>query len=189
MPSTFSVRALAGVSVGLLLASTLAGLAGPLTPAAKATGTTAMSARAAVTAIEEVLDDFHRAAADAHEERYFAHLAPGAVFLGTDATERWSREEFLQFAHPYFERGQGWTYVPRQRHVAVAESGDVAWFDEILDNENYGTCRGTGVLQLRGGRWRIEQYHLTIPLPNELARDVVEQIRAHERGEGRGKDE
>ena len=31
--------------------------------------------------------------------------------------------------------------------------------------------------QLSGSEWKIEQYHLTIPIPNELAAEVVERIR------------
>ena len=52
--------------------------------------------------------------------------------------------------------------------VDLAADGRTAWFDEQLENEWYGACRGTGVLQRRDGEWRIEQYNLSIPLPNEL---------------------
>ena len=43
-------------------------------------------------AIAMVLDDWHAAAAAADEDRYFAHFAPDAIFLGTDASERWTRD-------------------------------------------------------------------------------------------------
>jgi hypothetical protein len=49
----------------------------------------------------------------------------------------------------------------------------------MLDNDSYGECRGTGVLLLTEQGWKISQYHLTIPIPNALAKDVVKQIRAH----------
>ncbi len=130
--------------------------------------------------IEAVLDDFHAAASAADEERYFGHLAAGAVFLGTDATERWTKEQFRAYAHPHFARGQGWTYRASERHVTLAADGETAWFDERLDNAKYGECRGTGVLQRHGGVWKIEQYNLTIPVPNALAGDLVEKIREHE---------
>jgi ketosteroid isomerase-like protein len=129
--------------------------------------------------VEAVLDDFHAAASAADEERYFSHFAAAGVFLGTDATERWTRDEFRAFVHPYFARGQGWTYQPRDRHVAVSAGGGTAWFDELLDNAKYGECRGTGVLQRAAGEWKIEQYHLTIPMPNELAEGFVATIREH----------
>ena len=133
-------------------------------------------------AIRAVLDDFHAAAAAADEERYFGHLAPGAVFLGTDGSERWTKEEFRAFVHPYFARGQGWTYRATRRHVTVAADGRTAWFDEVLDNASYGECRGSGALQLYDGVWMIEQYNLTIPIPNQLAKDFVARIREQAAG-------
>jgi hypothetical protein len=104
--------------------------------------------------------------------------APAGVFIGTDAGERWTLGEFRAFVTPYFSKGQGWTYVPRNRHVQLSPSGDVAWFDELLDSQSYGVCRGSGVLRKVGARWLICQYHLTIPVPNDLAKAVVTMIRA-----------
>jgi len=128
-------------------------------------------------AVAAVLDAFHNAAARADEKAYFDLLAPEAVFLGTDATERWDRAAFQAFAHPYFAKGQGWTFKPRDRHVDFSARGDLAWFDELLDSESYGECRGTGVLERIGDRWLVRQYHLTIPMPNDLAKEFVARIR------------
>jgi hypothetical protein len=128
--------------------------------------------------VEATLDTFHQAAASADEEAYFECIAPNGVFIGTDATERWSKDAFRAYAHPYFSAGRGWTFRPRDRNVAFSSDGRTAWFDERLDSATYGECRGTGVLQLHDGRWLIEQYHLTIPIPNALAKDLVERIRA-----------
>ena len=128
-------------------------------------------------AVEATLDRFHIAAAVADEKEYFDLIAPVGVFLGTDATERWDRESFRAFAKPYFDQGKGWAFSPRDRHVALSAGGDVAWFDELLDSASYGECRGTGVLEKIGGEWKIQQYHLTIPIPNALAKEVVERIR------------
>ena len=136
-----------------------------------------MATDAEIARIEAVLDRFHAAAASADEARYLAQLSPDAVFLGTDGGERWAGETYRAFIHSYFSRGIGWTYVPSQRTVDVAADGRTAWFDEQLDNESYGVCRGTGVLQRRDGEWRIEQYSLSIPLPNELAGEIVARIR------------
>jgi ketosteroid isomerase-like protein len=128
-------------------------------------------------AVAWVLDTFHAAAARADEKAYFDLFAPEAVFLGTDATERWDRAAFQAFAHPYFAKGQGWTFKPRDRHIDLSARGDVAWFDELLDSESYGECRGTGVLERIGERWLVRQYHLTIPVPNDLAKEFVARIR------------
>lgn len=126
-----------------------------------------------------VLDAFHAAAARADEAAYFELLAPNGVFLGTDAGERWQKEAFRAFAHPYFAQGKGWTFAPRDRHLDVSRRGEVIWFDELLDSASYGECRGSGVLERQAdGAWRIAQYHLTIPIPNDLAKEFVARIRA-----------
>jgi ketosteroid isomerase-like protein len=125
----------------------------------------------------KVLNSFHQAAASADGDKYFSLLSDDAVFLGTDASERWNKAQFFDYAKPYFSKGKGWTYHPRDRHVAFSASGHVAWFDELLDNDNYGECRGSGVLELIDGEWLISQYNLTIPVPNEMAAEMAEQIR------------
>ncbi len=128
-------------------------------------------------AIEDVLDGFHAAAAAADGRAYFGYLDPGAIFFGTDATERWTKHEFQAYAEPFFAEGRGWTYQPIERHVFVAGEGRVAWFDERLLNAKYGETRGTGVLRQVDGRWLIVQYNLTFTIPNEVATDVVELVR------------
>lgn len=138
-----------------------------------------LPAQAQITQVSSVLDNFHQAASDANSEQYFALLTESAVFIGTDATERWDKKTFKTFAKPYFDKGQGWTYVPRDRHVTISESGKVAWFDELLDSKSYGECRGTGVLELTPEGWKISQYHLTIPMPNDVAKSLVKQIKEY----------
>lgn len=125
--------------------------------------------------IAALLDDWHAAAGAADGARYFGHMTADSVFLGTDATERWSLESFRAFCEPYFSKGVGWTYVPKERHVTVV--GDVAWFDERLWNDKYGDCRGTGALRREAGNWKIAHYSLTLLVPNERAPDVIRAIR------------
>jgi ketosteroid isomerase-like protein len=129
-------------------------------------------------AVAAVLDDFHDAASKADGARYFGHFAEDAVFLGTDITERWTVDAFKAYALPYFDQGRGWTYVPQARHVYVSSDGQSAWFDEILRNENFGDTRGTGVLLKVGDAWKVAQYHLTLPVPNDLIYKLVEMIEA-----------
>jgi hypothetical protein len=126
--------------------------------------------------IAVVLDSFHDAAAKADEDRYFNLYAPDAVFLGTDAKERWTLEEFRGFAHPYFAKGKAWTYlpIPGTRHISIeGKDHDVAWFDEQLENAKLGICRGSGVLVKVGNDWKVKQYNLTILVPNEIAEKVA----------------
>jgi hypothetical protein len=97
--------------------------------------------------------------------------------VGTDASEHWDIAAFRAYAEPFFARGQGWTYQPIERHVSFAESGDVAWFEERLQNAKYGETRGSGVLVRDGGRWLIAQYVLSFAVPNDVAPEVVKLIR------------
>ncbi|HOB01147.1 MAG TPA: nuclear transport factor 2 family protein [Casimicrobium huifangae] len=135
------------------------------------------AANPAQDAASQTLDRFHQAAAKAQFEEYFSLFAPEGVFIGTDASERWTVAQFKAYAKPHFDKGRGWTYTKVERNITVAADGKHASFDELLDNAGLGRCRGTGVLRLIDGQWRIEQYHLTIPVPNELASEVVKRIR------------
>ncbi len=58
-------------------------------------------------AVAAVLDGLHAAAASADEEKYFAAFAPDAVFLGTDATERWTLDGVPQVRAPVLRQGKG----------------------------------------------------------------------------------
>ena len=123
------------------------------------------------------LDALHQAASEANFDLYSSLFAADAVFLGTDATERWTRDQFMAFAKPYFDQGRGWTYVMIERHITISTDGTTAWFDERLDNAGLGETRGSGVLTKEGEEWKISQYNLTIPIPNELASEVTARIR------------
>jgi len=130
-------------------------------------------------AVAAVLDDWHLAAAQADETRYFGYLREGAVFLGTDATERWTKAEFQVWAHPFFQRGRAWSFHAKTRRIAFSVDGRTAWFDETLDTPNLGPARGSGVLVKEQGRWRIAQYNLGVPIPNALMATFKAQIEAH----------
>src|SRR5262245_57648611 len=118
-------------------------------------------------AIASVLDSFHDAAAHADEDRYFGHLADDAVFLGTDATERWDKAAFRAYAHPHFAKGKAWSFRSIRREITIDPSGVIAWFDEDLDTPNMGPARGSGVLVKRSSLWKISQYNLAITVPND----------------------
>ena len=131
------------------------------------------------TAVAAALDAWHAAAARADEAAYFDLFAEEGVFLGTDATERWDKAAFRAFAHPFFAKGRAWTFRAVRRQVAMAAGGTVAYFDEDLETANLGPCRGSGVLELRGGAWRLLQYNLAVPIPNDLMKEVMGRIGDH----------
>ncbi len=143
------------------------------------TGCTGSQGNSAATtaAIETVLNDWHDAASKADQQRYFGHMAAEAVFLGTDASERWTMAAFRAYVEPYFSQGKGWTYRPHNRSVMLSADHRLAWFDEQLSNEKYGELRGTGVLRKAKGKWKIVHYSMVFTVPNGVAKAVVETIR------------
>jgi hypothetical protein len=138
------------------------------------------AAQTPAQAVGAVLDDWHQAASVADEARYFGHFAPNGVFMGTDATERWTVASFREWAKPHFQRKSAWSFKARDRHIEFSADGKTAWFDEMLDTTNLGVCRGSGVLALAGKTWKIAQYNLSIPIPNALAGGIVKEIAAQQ---------
>jgi hypothetical protein len=127
--------------------------------------------------VNTVLDDWHNAASEAEFERYFSHFnSDSSIFMGTDATERWTIAEFKPWSKPYFDRGKAWNFEPVERHIYFSENGKTAWFDEALDTPNLGPSRGTGVLINKKGSWKIVHYNLSIPIPNAIVDTVVKQV-------------
>jgi ketosteroid isomerase-like protein len=131
--------------------------------------------------VSGLLDSWHAAAAAADEAKYFGFFTTDAVFLGTDATERWTRDEFRAYAHPHFAKGKAWSFRPESRHVSFSADGSVAWFDELLDTPNLGPSRGSGVLVREKGQWRIAQYNLSVPIPNDLMDEFKKRIEDHDK--------
>jgi ketosteroid isomerase-like protein len=127
--------------------------------------------------VNQILDDWHEAAAAADFDRYFNQFASdSAIFMGTDATERWTVPEFKAYAKPHFDKGNAWNFTPVQRNVYISETGQTAWFDEVLGTPNLGPARGTGVLTRQDTTWKIAHYNLSIPIPNAIADTVVQQV-------------
>jgi len=127
--------------------------------------------------VEQVLTDFHRAAARADARRFFGLLADDAIYMGTDPAERWTRGRLRELLGPSFEAGQGWRTSARETHVFVADDGRFAWFDEALESERWGPMRGSGVLRKEDDGWRIVQYNTAFTIPNQLVPDLTKQIR------------
>jgi ketosteroid isomerase-like protein len=125
--------------------------------------------------INAVLDDWHDAASKADGARYFSHFTKDAIFMGTDASERWGVPAFQAYAAPIFSKGKGWTFKAVQRDITL-KGADVAWFDEALETQNMGLARGSGVLVEESGVWKIAQYNLSVPIPNEKFKAVKELL-------------
>jgi len=147
------------------LVSSMVACAAP--PAAVSPAAPPFDRAAAERAVTRELDDLHDAAAHSDLARYFGHYAPGATFLGTDATERWDLAAFHAYADRPFAQGKGWVFHAVRRAVAFSPDGAVAWFDEDLRGEKLGPARGSGVLVKDHERWRVAQYNLALTVPNE----------------------
>ena len=123
--------------------------------------------------IDTLLNGLHQDAHEGNFDSYFDRYSSDAIFLGTDKTERWTIEEFKAYARPAFAYGHGWTYKVIERNWEG--NGNTRWFDEILFNEKLGHCRGTGVIKLKNGEWKIAHYALTMLVPNSIAAKVGTQ--------------
>ena len=129
-----------------------------------------------IAAINKVLDDYHQAAANGEWDIYFDLMSDDGVFIGTDAGERWVKQEFRQ----YSSGSNGWVYTPQQRNVNITPDGLSAWFDEALLSQSYGSSRGTGVLISTAVGWKISQYHLTLPIPNGMVGGITDQMKEYD---------
>lgn len=122
--------------------------------------------------INLVLDNWHKAAAEADFDNYFKLMTNDGVFIGTDATENWKNEAFRVFSKPYFDRGKAWDFTSLERNIYVYNDKKIVWFDELLDTQ-MKLCRGSGIMKLENNQWKVAHYVLSITIPNENVPQVV----------------
>jgi hypothetical protein len=122
--------------------------------------------------INTTLDTWHKAATEANFVNYFDALTDDSIFIGTDATENWTKPAFQAFAKPYFDKGKAWSFTSLERHIYFSTDKKMAWFDELL-NTQMKICRGSGVLVLIDGKWKIKHYVLSMTIPNDNVDEVV----------------
>ncbi len=122
--------------------------------------------------IHQLLDQWHRDAANYDFNGYFQKMTTDAVFVGTDASEVWSKKDFENFSEPYFDRKETWDFKPLKRNIYLDKNTNTAWFDEVLDTW-MGICRGSGVVVFVEDNWKIQHYVLSVAIPNESIKEVV----------------
>ncbi len=122
--------------------------------------------------INTLLNNWHKAASDANFNAYFDKMDSISVFIGTDATENWTKKQFEDFSKPYFDKGKAWSFKTLERNIYVNNIGNFAWFDELL-NTWMGTCRGSGVLEKKNNIWTIKHYVLSVPVPNDDINAII----------------
>ncbi len=124
------------------------------------------------TQVNQLINQWHKDVAQFDYEAYFNKMTNEAVFVGTDASEVWSKQEFQEFSKLFFDKRQTWDFKPISRNVYFNKSNQTAWFDEILDTW-MGVCRGSGVVVFDGTHWKIQHYVLSVAVPNENMNEVV----------------
>jgi quercetin dioxygenase-like cupin family protein/ketosteroid isomerase-like protein len=125
-----------------------------------------------VRQINAMLDSFNVAAGKADYNRYFNFYTDDGIFTGTDATERWDKKTFMVWAKPIFDKGHAWNFTSLKRNVYIDKTGQFAWFDELL-NTQMKICRGSGVVVKQGNEWKVQQYILSVTVPNDLLDGVI----------------
>ncbi len=125
-----------------------------------------------VKEIDTVLEQWHKAAADADFESYFEFMSKDAIFIGTDPTENWTIPEFKSYAKPHFDKGKAWSFSTLERNIFLKEKTSIAWFDELLDTQ-MGICRGSGILEKTPNGWKIKHYVLSIAIPNDNVNEIT----------------
>ena len=132
--------------------------------------------------VDTFVDRWHDDAAHARMS-YFDKIAKDGIYIGTDKTERWRRDEFKAWARPYFKRKSAWVFKAIKRHVYASEDGSMVWFDELLDTQ-MGVCQASGVMRRKGDSFEIVHYQLSMAVPNEVGGQVTRLIKDFEAKDG-----
>jgi len=125
--------------------------------------------------IGRFLDEWHKDASRADMPAYFDKIDEEGIYIGTDATENWTKQAFYEWSKPYFDKGKAWSFQAEERNIYLSEVQDMAWFDEKLRSSS-SSLRGSGVLIQKNGKWKILHYVLSLPVPNEKFKEVLELI-------------
>jgi SnoaL-like protein len=123
--------------------------------------------------VAEFITDWHKAAADANINSYFGMMSEDAIYIGTDASERWTKKEFFQFCEPYFSKGKAWDFKPYNRQIYFSKDGKTIWFDELLETW-MGVCRGSGVIRNENNTLLITHFHLSVTIKNEKVKEFLQ---------------
>ena len=122
--------------------------------------------------IGAMLDSFNVAAARADYNGYFNYYTEDGTFNGTDATENWDKKAFMIWAKPYFDKKTTWNFTSIKRNIYFGKNADIAWFDELLSTQ-MKICRGSGVVVKQNNEWKVQQYVLSMTIPNDLSDGII----------------
>ena len=128
--------------------------------------------------VHNFMDKWHQAAWNANSETYFGMMDEDCIFIGTDLSEVWTKQEFYNWSRSYFDSGNVWKFKGKNRHIYFDEDETIAWFDEEV-HSSAGVWRGSGVLSRESGNWKLKQYVLSMTVPNDLMDKVIQDIKSY----------
>jgi hypothetical protein len=165
-----------------LACSTLAALALLLSMPAAAAEPPAITAvapdAAFVRQVNAFVDGWHDDAAHTRPA-YFDKIAPQGIYIGTDKSEIWTRDQFKAWARPFWERKKAWAFTAQKRNVYYSPDRRYVWLDEQLTTQ-MGTCQASGVLRNTGDGFLVEHYQLSMAVPNALNAGIAKAIAEYE---------
>ena len=128
--------------------------------------------------INSFIDEWHDDAANARQA-YFDKIAPNGIYIGTDKSELWNREQFKAWSKRFFDRKSAWSFKSTKRNVYLSADKKFIWFDELLDTQ-MGVCQASGVMRKTDTGFLIEHYQLSIAVPNAVAAKVTKLVKEYE---------
>ena len=129
--------------------------------------------------VNAFVDGWHDDAANTRMA-YFDKIAKDGVYIGTDRSELWTRDEFKAWSRKYFDAKSAWTFKATRRNVYASPDKSVIWFDELLDTKNMGNAMASGVIRKTKKGFEIVHYQLSLAVPNEVNDQVTGVIKKHE---------
>ena len=102
---------------------------------------------------------------------------PDMVTFGTDASERWDGWDDLQKSvKNQFDAFDILNVKRMNKKLNLSNSGEVAWFSEIVDWEFLADgkkqiiegVRYTGVMEKRENEWKIVQFHSSVGVSGQV---------------------
>lgn len=131
-----------------------------------------------VRQVNAFMDGWHDDAAHTRPA-YFDKIAPQGIYIGTDKSEIWTRDQFEAWARPFWERKKAWAFTAQKRNVYYSPDRRYVWFDEQLATQ-MGTCQASGVLRNTGDGFLVEHYQLSMAVPNALNAGFAKAIAEYE---------
>ena len=128
--------------------------------------------------VNAFVDQWHGDAAKA-DPVYFDKMAANGIYIGTDKTEIWTRDQFKVWAQPFFDRKKAWAFTAIKRNVYFSADKNHIWFDEQL-NTQMGICQASGVIHRTARGFEIEHYQLSLAVPNPLMDQFTKAVKEYE---------